>query len=105
MLKEYGMELLQRLKKLAPQYPRDPYDVKSYSYDEALKMVQEHKTSWIIIDDYIVDLTNYIDKHPGGERVLQQNTGTDATTLFEKVCHSNEAYPDMLKRKIGKIKK
>lgn len=45
-----------------------------------------------IIDDYIVDITNCLQKHRGGASILEENAGTDAILLFEKVCHSNEAY-------------
>jgi alkylation response protein AidB-like acyl-CoA dehydrogenase len=37
---------------------------------------------WCIIDHKIYDLTDFVDAHPGGNVVLQQIAGQDATTAF-----------------------
>jgi cytochrome b involved in lipid metabolism len=37
---------------------------------------------WFIIDSKIYDVTDFIDAHPGGEAVLKQVGGTDATDAF-----------------------
>lgn len=47
--------------------------------------VQGHSTReslWCIIDSRVYDLTGFAEMHPGGEFVLQQIGGTDATTEF-----------------------
>lgn len=37
---------------------------------------------WFIIDSKVYDVTDFIDAHPGGEAVLKQVAGTDATEAF-----------------------
>jgi hypothetical protein len=37
---------------------------------------------WFIIDSQVYDVTDFIDAHPGGEAVLKQVGGTDATDAF-----------------------
>lgn len=47
--------------------------------------VSKHNDSsdlWCIIDSHVYDLTDFLDAHPGGNVVLQQIAGTDATTAF-----------------------
>jgi hypothetical protein len=47
--------------------------------------VAKNKTEdslWFIIDSKVYDVTEFIDAHPGGEAVLKQVGGTDATDAF-----------------------
>lgn len=52
-------------------YTRD--EVRSHTSDDSL---------WCIIDSTVYDLTDFLDAHPGGESVLKQVAGQDATTAF-----------------------
>jgi len=52
----------------------------SYTMDE----VARHNTEadcWTVISGNVYDLTQFINRHPGGDEVLRA-CGTDATTLF-----------------------
>ena len=54
---------------------------KTFSRDQ----VREQSSSdslWCIIDSTVYDLTDFVDVHPGGERVLREVAGQDATTAF-----------------------
>lgn len=54
---------------------------KTFTRDEVAK----HKTEddvWFIVDSKVYDVSEFVDAHPGGEAVLRQVAGTDATTAF-----------------------
>ena len=44
---------------------------------------------WIIIHDYIYDVTDYQEHHPGGDLVLEHLAGKDATDAFENYHRAN----------------
>ncbi|KAJ3493888.1 hypothetical protein NLG97_g4446 [Lecanicillium saksenae] len=50
--------------------------------------VSKHKTKedglWLIIEGAVYDVTNFVDEHPGGARVIQRMGGKDATKAFWK---------------------
>ncbi|KAM9839248.1 cytochrome b5 isoform 1-T1 [Aulostomus maculatus] len=49
------------------------------------------KSSWIIIHNKVYDVTKFLEEHPGGEEVLREQAGGDATESFEDVGHSTDA--------------
>lgn len=59
--------------------------------------VKKHTTRqslWMVMDDKVYDITDYVSEHPGGEAVLIEEAGTDATEAFEDVGHSSDARID-----------
>ncbi|KAK7207862.1 cytochrome b5 [Myxozyma melibiosi] len=68
----------------------------------SLADVQSHNSKedlYMVIDGKVYDCTKFIDEHPGGEEVLLDCGGTDATDAFEDVGHSDDArslLPNML---------
>jgi len=46
---------------------------------------------YVIIHDKVLDLSKFVDEHPGGEEVLIDQAGKDASDAFEDVKHSDEA--------------
>jgi len=70
--------------------------------------IAEHNTKkdiYVVIHDQIYDVTKFIDEHPGGEEVLLDLGGQDATEAFEDVGHSDEARETLEKLKIGTLKR
>ncbi|XP_029284105.1 cytochrome b5 [Cottoperca gobio] len=49
------------------------------------------KSTWIIINNNVYDVTKFLEEHPGGEEVLREQAGGDATESFEDVGHSSDA--------------
>lgn len=49
------------------------------------------KSTWILIHNKVYDVTKFLEEHPGGEEVLREQAGGDATESFEDVGHSTDA--------------
>ncbi|EEQ27385.1 hypothetical protein McanMca71_005737 [Microsporum canis] len=70
--------------------------------------VAAHKTpesgQYIIVDSGVYDITNFIDEHPGGARVLKRVIGKDASKQFWKYHGDNvlKKYGERLK--VGEVK-
>jgi cytochrome b involved in lipid metabolism len=59
------------------------------------KEVSEHKTVenglWVVIDGGVYDLTQFINEHPGGPKILKRSAGKDASKSFWKVSEITAA--------------
>lgn len=80
----------------------NPEDVKYYTLEE----IQVHNMSndtWIIIHNKVYDVTCFLEEHPGGEEVLLEQAGTDATESFEDVGHSTDAREMLQQYYIGDL--
>lgn len=62
-----------------------------------------NKDNWFIIHNNIYDVTPFLNEHPGGEEVLIEQGGKDATENFEDVGHSSDAREMMKKFKVGEL--
>eukprot|EP01101_Sappina_pedata_P008326 TRINITY_DN4586_c0_g1_i1.p1 TRINITY_DN4586_c0_g1~~TRINITY_DN4586_c0_g1_i1.p1 ORF type:complete len:145 (-),score=51.35 TRINITY_DN4586_c0_g1_i1:92-493(-) len=51
----------------------------------------EMSDCWLIIHGKVYDVTKFMDDHPGGDQVLADLAGRDATSGFEDIGHSSEA--------------
>ena len=49
-------------------------------------------------------MTKWLDDHPGGEDVLMENSGTDATEPWDDIGHSTEAREKMKQYLIGELR-
>ncbi|GAB0136149.1 hypothetical protein EsDP_00004461 [Epichloe bromicola] len=70
--------------------------------------VAEHNTKkdmYLVIHDKIYDCAQFVDEHPGGEEVLLDCAGQDATEAFEDVGHSDEARETLDKLQVGVLKR
>ncbi|KAF9998535.1 hypothetical protein BGZ80_001550 [Entomortierella chlamydospora] len=69
--------------------------------------LSQHNTKsdlYVAIHGKVYDVTGFIDEHPGGEEVLIDEAGRDATESFEDVGHSEEAREILSKLYIGEYK-
>uniref|UniRef100_A0A671E9U6 Cytochrome b5 n=1 Tax=Rhinolophus ferrumequinum TaxID=59479 RepID=A0A671E9U6_RHIFE len=55
------------------------------------------KEIWLVIHGRVYDITRFLNEHPGGEEVLLEQAGADASESFEDVGHSLDAR-EMLKQ-------
>ncbi|KAL3860322.1 hypothetical protein ACJMK2_010461 [Sinanodonta woodiana] len=64
---------------------------------------KDSKSTWIVIYDKVYDVTKFLEEHPGGEEVLLEQAGGDATEAFEDVGHSTDARELMKDYCIGEV--
>lgn len=77
-------------------------ELKIYSVDE----VANHNTSddlWMIYNGLVYDCTPFLDEHPGGEEVVVDCAGRDATEEFDDIGHSDDAHEILKGLLIGKL--
>ncbi|CED83265.1 l-mandelate dehydrogenase [Phaffia rhodozyma] len=56
--------------------------------------VSDHKSPsdgglWVIIDNAVYDVSNFLDQHPGGSGIIESNAGKDVTKLFKPIHPPN----------------
>ena len=74
-----------------------------YTEDEIAKH-SDSSSLWCIIDDIVYDLSKFADEHPGGDQVLLEQAGKDATESFNDVGHSSDAREMAKEYAIGRLK-
>lgn len=70
---------------------------------EEVKKHSEKKDAWFSIHGIVYDITSYLEDHPGGEEVMLDRAGQDASTDFEDVGHSDEARKELAKFQVGQL--
>ena len=60
-------------------------------------------TCMIVIDEQVYDVTHFLKDHPGGDDVMLEYLGRDATIGFEDIGHSQSAKEDLKKFLVGTI--
>ena len=63
----------------------------------------DKKTTRFIIHDKVYDVTPFLNEHPGGEEILLDHGGKDASADFDDVGHSMDAFDIMKKYLVGEI--
>ena len=82
-------------------------EVKIFSLEEVEKHKNnsgDDKSIWMVIHDKVYDVTKFLDEHPGGEEILIEHAGVDATEPFEDVGHSTDARDMMEEYLIGELR-
>ncbi|TNN87586.1 Cytochrome b5 [Liparis tanakae] len=76
--------------------------VKYYTLEE-IRAHSQSSDTWLIIHDKVYDITSFLEEHPGGEEVLLEQAGSDATESFEDVGHSTDAREMLQQYFIGEV--
>ncbi|PKY03293.1 cytochrome b5 [Aspergillus campestris IBT 28561] len=63
------------------------------------------KDLYMTVHDKVYDVSAFVDEHPGGEEVLLDVAGQDATEAFEDVGHSDEAREILDGMFVGNVKR
>ena len=58
---------------------------------------------WVIIDDKVYDLTEYVDEHPGGRESIAKNAGKDATKGFKGPQHPSRVFDIVEDYRVGAL--
>lgn len=80
----------------------DPTPMKTFTMDE----VKKHNSTddlWIVYNGQVYDVSTYLDEHPGGEEVIVDCAGEDATEAFNDIGHSDDAHDILKGLLIGKL--
>ncbi|KAI9001705.1 cytochrome b5-like heme/steroid binding domain-containing protein [Gaertneriomyces semiglobifer] len=70
-------------------------EVRTFDWPE----IAAHNTRddlWMVVDGKVYDCTKFLDEHPGGEEVMIEQAGQDASEAFDEIGHSDDAR-DLLK--------
>ncbi|XP_037931635.1 cytochrome b5 [Teleopsis dalmanni] len=78
--------------------------MESYTASEVAKNNGKNgQPCWIIIKGSVYDVSKMLKDHPGGEDIILDCGGKDATKAFNEVGHSTDAMQDMKLYKIGVV--
>ena len=69
------------------------------------EQVSKHNTQescYIVIEGFVYDVTKWLDRHPGGSKVLTNMAGVDCTDVFN-AYHTHEVRKSLKYYKIGKL--
>ncbi|CAL1270953.1 unnamed protein product [Larinioides sclopetarius] len=77
-------------------------ETKTFSLEEIAKH-QDKKSVWVLIHGNVYDVTKFLEEHPGGEEVLLDQAGKNATEAFEDIGHSTDARELMKQYHIGEL--
>lgn len=58
----------------------------------------------MVVDGKVYDVTKFLDEHPGGEDIMLDSSGRDATREFEDVGHSGEARAQLASLLVGTLR-
>lgn len=73
---------------------------KQFTRSEVAKN-NDKDTMMFILHDKVYNVHNFLNEHPGGEEILLDHRGTDASEDFDDVGHSNDAMELMKKYQVG----
>ncbi|KAI4389516.1 hypothetical protein MLD38_001734 [Melastoma candidum] len=69
-----------------------------------LSQVAKHKSKngcWLVLDGWVLNITKFLEEHPGGDVVLLEVAGNDSSKEFHAVGHSKAAQNLLLKYQVG----
>ncbi|RPB20218.1 Flavocytochrome c [Terfezia boudieri ATCC MYA-4762] len=87
--------------------PKDPKEFTIPGKEYTMEEVSKHNKKsdcWVVVKDVVMDLTNFLEDHPGGANAIMNFAGREATEEFE-MLHDDEVIPKYAPATvIGRIK-
>ena len=87
--------------------PNDPKEFKIPEKEFTMEEVAKHNKKddlWVVVKGVVMDLSNWLDEHPGGPQAIMNFMGRDATEEFE-MLHDDEVIPKYAPQQvIGRVK-
>ena len=77
---------------------------KEYTLEEVAKHTSE-SDCWVIVGDQVLDVTDFLNDHPGGKKAIMTFAGKDATEEFDMLHDRKVISKYAPKSVIGKLKK
>lgn len=77
-------------------------DLPSYTWEE----IQKHTSDtdcWVVLYDKVLDVTDWLNQHPGGLDPIKDMGGMDITSSFESIGHTSTAVVRTKQMIIGKV--
>ncbi|CAG5119548.1 unnamed protein product [Candidula unifasciata] len=63
------------------------------------------QSCWMVVNNKVYDVTRFLRMHPGGEDIILEYGGHDATSAFIDKGHSPDAYGMLTEYCIGRVVK
>ncbi|WAR11873.1 CYB5-like protein [Mya arenaria] len=76
--------------------------IRQFTLDDVARHC-DSRSCWLALSDKVYDVTEFLIEHPGGEEIIMENAGTDATVPFDTKGHSQDAYKLLQKYCIGEL--
>ncbi|KAL8417802.1 hypothetical protein RB594_001434 [Gaeumannomyces avenae] len=93
--------------KAEPAKPNDPKPFTIPEKEFTMEEVAKHNTKedlWVVVKGVVMDLSNWLEEHPGGPQAIMNFMGRDATEEFE-MLHDDEVIPKYAPAQvIGRVK-
>ncbi|KAH6669346.1 putative fumarate reductase [Halenospora varia] len=87
--------------------PKKPSAFKVPEKEYTMEEVAKHNTKedlWVVVKGVVMDLSNWLEEHPGGPQAIMNFMGRDATEEFE-MLHDDEVIPKYAPAQvIGRVK-
>eukprot|EP00736_Rhodelphis_marinus_P010532 Rmarinus@m.4439 len=64
-------------------------DDRFFSVSEIVLHNNKENGYWMLVDDMVYDVTDFLPMHPGGIRIIREHCGRDCTRTFMQVSHHN----------------
>lgn len=72
------------------------------TWDE-VKAHSSESNLWLVLHGKVYDVSGYISEHPGGEEVMLEQAGLDASQAFDDIGHSEDAKSLLKEYYVGDI--